>query len=72
MEKGGVCVSDELPTLLTLDELRERLKVSRATVFRLKKKGLPVVKVGGALRFDPAQVERWLREQNAAPGFKGE
>ncbi|MGE5508948.1 MAG: helix-turn-helix transcriptional regulator [Chitinophagales bacterium] len=56
-------MSDGLRELVTLEELRQRLKVSRATVFRLKEKGMPSVKVGGALRFDPKAVDEWIRLQ---------
>lgn len=58
-------MSHELNQLLTLDELRDYLKVSRATIFRLKDQGMPSVKLGGSLRFDPAEVQKWIQAQAA-------
>ena len=56
--------------LLTVADLCEYLQVSRSTVNRLVSAGeLPVVKIGGSIRFSPAAVERFVRcsETKAAP-----
>jgi predicted DNA-binding transcriptional regulator AlpA len=54
-------MSDGLRTLLTIEELQQHLKVSRATIFRLRSQGMPAVKLSdGTLRFDPEEVDRWL------------
>ena len=50
--------------LLTVPELAEFLKVSRAQVYNLINKGLPVLKVGSNTRFDVSDVMAWLKEQN--------
>ena len=51
----------ELPQLLTIDQLAERLGVTRRHVRRLvAERRLPYLKVGRFIRFDPAQVVAWL------------
>lgn len=49
---------------LTTIELCEWLKISRATLDRWRKKGLPFVKVDKAVRFDKDEVEKWLKENS--------
>lgn len=50
--------------LLTLDEVAERLRVTRRTVERKIKRGeLPALELGGkrtALRVDARELEEWL------------
>ena len=48
---------------LKMNELTGLLRVSRATVYRLKNKGLPYIKVGKSIRFSKERVEDWLYEQ---------
>lgn len=50
----------ELPRLLTLPEVAEVLQVSPKTVRRLVARGFPHIRFGRVLRFDPADVHRWL------------
>lgn len=50
--------------LLDAPGIAEKLGVSRAQVYRLIKKGLPVIKVGGNTRFDPFEVMQWIKDQN--------
>lgn len=59
--------------LLTVADLCAFLQVSRSTVNRLVSAGeIPVVKIGGSIRFSPAAVERFVRcsETKAAPPRK--
>ena len=49
---------------LRVNELQAKLKVSRATMYRLMAKGLPSVKVGSARRFLWRAVEAWLEGQD--------
>ncbi len=37
------------------------LSISRASLYRLMKQGLPYLKVGHSTRFIPGEVESWLR-----------
>ncbi len=50
---------------LSVKELTGLLGVSRATVYRLKSKGLPFLKVGKLTRFPKIQVISWLEEQRS-------
>ncbi len=53
----------ELPKLLCIDELAERLGVTRRHVRRLvAEKRVPYMKVGRFVRFDPAAIASWLDE----------
>ena len=48
--------------LMTVNEVAERLKINRATVYRLcaKPDGLRSYKVGGCTRFKPEEVDEYL------------
>ena len=48
--------------LLNAPELAEKLGVSRAQVYRLIKKGMPFLKVGGNTRFEFSEVMKWINE----------
>ena len=48
---------------LTVDEVCKWLKVSRNTIERWRKKGMPFIKTGRLVRFDRAEIEEWLEEQ---------
>jgi excisionase family DNA binding protein len=49
---------------LTVDELRQLFKVSRATVDRWRKEGLPFIKQGRLVRFDREKAEAWFNKRN--------
>ena len=50
--------------LLTDEELRELLGVSRTTLWRLRKyEGLPYGRVGRACRYRKLEVVRWISER---------
>jgi len=46
--------------LIDSDELADQLSVSKSTIVKLRKQGMPVVKIGDAVRFDPKAVMRFL------------
>jgi excisionase family DNA binding protein len=49
--------------ILTDGELQEALRVSRVTLWRLRKAGgLPFFKVGGQYRYRSEEIDRWLGE----------
>lgn len=61
--------ADEDTTMLTIDEVRSRLKVSVSTVRRLVRAGkLPAYLVGGQLRFKPAEVTAYVDGQRVEVG----
>jgi excisionase family DNA binding protein len=48
--------------LLTLRQLCDKLQLSRATIDRWRKEGLPFTKIGKSLRFDEEKVAEWIRQ----------
>jgi len=50
--------------VMTKEELAEFLAVAVRTVDKLRKEGLPYVKVGNQVRFIKEDVLRWLRDNN--------
>ncbi len=54
--------------ILTTDELIQELKISRSHLWRLRKAGLPHLKVGGAVRFELPLVEQWLADNYTITG----
>lgn len=60
----GLCTT----TLLTPAQVASRLQVSVAWVrdhSTRKHPRLPVVRVGGLLRYHPADIDRWIADQRA-------
>jgi excisionase family DNA binding protein len=48
---------------LTAEELADLLSVSRLTILRRAKRGtIPSFRVGSCVRFDPANISKWLVE----------
>ena len=62
--------AEALPHLLTIEELADHLGVTERHVRRLvAERGIPFLKVGRFVRFDPSDVTMWLdltRRQAAA------
>lgn len=52
---------DVRPVLVDKSTLAKQLQCSAAHIDNLRKTGLPTVKLGDAVRFDSAEVVRWLR-----------
>lgn len=51
-------------TLLRPEEVAEILRLSRRTVIRMARDGeIPCIRIGRLVRFERADVERWLRQQ---------
>jgi excisionase family DNA binding protein len=49
--------------MLTAEELQQQLNISRSTLYRLRKEGLPHVQMGyRTLRYDLVEVLNWLKE----------
>ena len=55
--------------LLKVGEVAERLRISRALVYRLCATGqLPVVRIGFAVRISAEALEAWLERMVQMPG----
>lgn len=48
--------------LLTKEELCKLLKISRPTLDRWRKQGLPYIKTGRLVRFDRNEVMEWIKK----------
>lgn len=49
---------------VTINELIERLQVTRQAVWNWRKKGLPSIKIGRSVRFNLEDVQKWIDDQN--------
>ena len=48
---------------MTAEELADLLNVSRLTILRRAKRGtIPSFRIGSCVRFDPANISKWLVE----------
>jgi excisionase family DNA binding protein len=47
---------------LTLEELSQLLKISRTTIDRWRKEGMPFIKMGRGVRFDQDAVMKWIKD----------
>jgi excisionase family DNA binding protein len=47
---------------LTLEELSQLLKISRTTIDRWRKEGMPFIKMGRGVRFDQGAVMKWIKD----------
>lgn len=47
-------------TLLTTEDLMVKYKVSRSTIDRWRKEGMPFSKIGRGVRFNEDEVQKWI------------
>lgn len=47
-------------SLLTSAELQNTYKISRTTIDRWRREGMPYIKVGRGVRFDEDDVRKWI------------
>jgi excisionase family DNA binding protein len=61
------------PLVWKPEEAAQALTVSVPTLWRLvKRQGLPVIRMGRVVRFDPADVQAWLAKQKTGGTPTGE
>lgn len=61
-------VERSLPTLLTIDEVAQLFRVSKATVYRMiESRLIPFYKISRAIRFSEEEVIAYLEEQRVKP-----
>ncbi len=54
--------------LINVQEVAQRLNMAVTTIYKMvNQRRIPYVKIGGALKFNLAQVERWVQEQTVMP-----
>jgi excisionase family DNA binding protein len=56
-------------TLLTIPQVMERLHICRSHVYTLIHRGLPVVRLGRAVRINVTSLEQWLAAQEQPEAF---
>lgn len=49
---------------LTIEDVSEMLQVTRTTIYNLKKRGMPFIKLGKTIRFDQDEVIDWIKANN--------
>lgn len=55
--------------LITAKQLQEKLNVSRSTVYRWRKEGMPHKKIGHkTIRYDLDKVMEWLEDKETGEG----
>ena len=60
---------NERPTILTLENVAEYLRVHPSTIYRLlKKKQLPAFKLGRDWRFNRESIDRWRADAERSRG----
>ena len=52
--------------LLTLDEVAQKLKVTRATVHKWMIEGMPSLKIGKNRRFEAHKIMEWIIQKSEA------
>lgn len=53
---------------LRVNDLTEPLGVDDKTIYRMAARGqIPSFRLGGAIRFDPQEIAKWLRTKYGAP-----
>jgi excisionase family DNA binding protein len=59
-----------MDSLMTVTELSEYLKIPKSTIYKMScAKVLPLLKVGGHLRFNRPQIDEWLASHSFCPAF---
>lgn len=53
--------------ILTPQELYEWMKITRSTAWKWRKKGMPYLGSGKAMRYKKADVLKWLEERKFDP-----
>ena len=53
--------------LMTIEEVCDQLKMKKSTLYQMTcAKQIPYIKLGALLRFDPKQIDNWLKKQHTA------
>ena len=50
---------------ITINDLSEKLKLSRSTIDIWRREGLPFIKMGRSIRFNEDEVMKWIRENKS-------
>lgn len=61
---------EKIEPLLTTKNLIEYLSVTRQTIERWRKEGMPYLQLKGNIRFNRAEVMEWLQENRSSGSTK--
>lgn len=50
--------------MMTRKVLTQELGISQSTIIRWEKEGMPVIRIGGIVRYNLEQVKQWIAEMN--------
>ena len=54
--------------LMTIEEVADFLQVKKNTIYKKIQRGqIPYIKMGGLLRFDPQQIEAYVKARTIEP-----
>jgi excisionase family DNA binding protein len=54
-----------METLMTIDDVAEKTQISVGAVRKyVFYKTIPFLKLGGAIRFRPSEIEKWFKEKS--------
>ena len=54
----------EVPPLWTTTDMSRFLRCTERQIFELRKEGMPTIKLGGLVRFDPSDVRTWMEKRS--------
>ena len=54
-----------MENLMTTQELMDYLKISRTTIDRWRKEGMPYLSLSKAIRFEREEVLKWIKESKS-------
>jgi len=55
----------DMENLMTTQELMDYLKISRTTIDRWRKEGMPYLSLSKAIRFEREEVLKWIKESKS-------
>jgi phage terminase Nu1 subunit (DNA packaging protein) len=55
--------------LITRTTLQTQLDISKSTIIRWERLGLPVIRIGGLVRYDLAKVMNWISLNEVVKGI---
>ena len=53
---------------LSINQVSEMFCVSRQTIYKWRKRGMPYIVIGGTVRFSYEEIMNWVNDQNNSNG----
>ncbi|AKQ08624.1 hypothetical protein [Bacillus phage vB_BceS-M2] len=58
----------DLRNLVSDEQMRNILQVTRQTMYNFRKAGMPHYKIEGTIRYDKKEVTNWIKQQRVVEG----